>query len=125
MRVHVFALLALVFGCASRPTASEVCKKIEGAGLGKNCRETSPKGLNARARHMVDFDLPSVPGKGAGVLEFEKDDDYEATVKAFEAAALLAGPHRYGNAKARIFVQANDKLGLAEGNKLRALIEGL
>lgn len=99
-------IVLLAAGCAQYPSAQDVCAKIATAGIG------------------AYFDLVHVPGKGGGVMSFDSKDDYDATVKAFGAAAMLAGPHRYGNEKALIFVQANDKMSNDEGAKLKAIVDG-
>lgn len=114
-----------VGGCSKQPTARDICSKLETAGFGKACREVKPEKLSARAAERYDFDLVSVPGKGAAVMSFAKEDDYEATVKMYEAAALFAGPHRYGSPKALVFVQASNELSLEDGKKLKAFVEGL
>lgn len=118
------AVLALV-GCSKKPTAADVCQKLTGQGLAANCHEAKPGGLGAAAVERFDFDLPSVPGKSAGVMRFDKEETFDSTVRAFEGAAVLAGPHRYGNKKALIFVQANEGLSLEEGKKLKAAVDGL
>ncbi|HEX7601640.1 MAG TPA: hypothetical protein VF316_08550 [Polyangiaceae bacterium] len=46
-------------------------------------------------------------------------------VTAYEAAAILAGPHRYGSAKALIFVQLSDKASLDVGKKARGIVDAL
>ena len=69
--------------------------------------------------------MPSVPGHGGAVMAFEKSEDYDATVQAFAAAAVMAGPHRYGNPKARIFVQFNEGASPDVGDKAKAVIAGL
>jgi len=117
-------LLALA-ACTPKPSASDACAKIVAAGIGTGCHEVPPLALNARANHKFDFDLVGVKGKTGGVMSFDSKDAYDATVKGFEAAAVLAGPYRYGNEKALIFAQANSGLSLADGNKLRSVIEGL
>lgn len=119
------AAAVLVAGCSKSPAAREICSKLEAAGLGRGCHEVKPEKLSARAAERYDFDLASLPGKGAAVMSFAKDDDYEATVKAYEAAAMFAGPHRYGSPRARIFVQANDGLSLEDGKKLKTFVESL
>ncbi len=116
----------LLVGCGGGGvTAEAACKKIEAAGIAKGCKEVKPEGLNARAASKWDGELVAVPGKMVGAMSFTDDEGFQATTKAFEGAAMLAGPHRYGNAKARIFVQANSGLSLEEGKKLKALVEGL
>lgn len=119
-------LAASSFGaCNKGPSAADVCKKIEAAGVGKNCKEGERKMLSGRASSKYDFDLVAVPGKTGQVLSFDRDDDYQATEKAFREAGMLAGPHRYGSAKARIFVQMNEGLSTADGNKVKALVDAL
>jgi hypothetical protein len=101
------ASIIVLSACSSKPTAASVCTKLEAAGVAKNCRPEVPKVINARASEEAVFDLPAPAGKTGHVLAFAKAEDYAATVKAYEAAALLAGSHRYGSEKALIFVQLN------------------
>ncbi|XXX79181.1 hypothetical protein WMF30_10445 [Sorangium sp. So ce134] len=124
------AVLPLVFGlvlsgCSAKPAAADVCAKLEAAGIAKNCRESKPLALTARAAQKYDFDLVEVPGKTGQVLTFAADEDYSATVEAFKAMAMLAGPHRYGNQKARVFLQMNDGASLDTGKKAQGVVDGL
>ena len=125
MTMLVMFLAASTAGCATPPTASEVCKKLESAGVAKGCKQTVPSAMNARAKEEYVFDLIAPKGKTGHVLGFEKTDDYDATVKAYEAMAILAGSHRYGSAKARIFVQLNSEASLDTGKKAKAVVDGL
>lgn len=118
--------LTLLAGCGGGgPTAEAVCKKIEAAGLATGCKETKPGGLGATSDSTWVADLPSVPGKTVQVMHLPSDDTFNQTTKGYEGAAVLAGPHRYGNAGKRIFVQANKDLSLEDGKKLKALVDGL
>ncbi len=125
MRLVLLPTLMLLAGCPKPPTPSEVCAKLVSAGVASNCHAETPAGLGGRAREEVAFDLPSVPGHGGGVYGFETDADYSSTVQSFEAAAVLAGPWRFGSAKARIFVQMNDGAKPEVGAKARAVVDGL
>lgn len=126
MRMTMLLLLvaASMVGCASQPTAAEVCKKLESAGVAKGCKQNVPSAMNARAKEEYVFDLVAPKGKTGHVLSFEKADDYDATVKAYEAMAMLAGSHRYGSSKARIFVQLNSEASLDTGKKAKAIVDG-
>jgi hypothetical protein len=125
MKKIAAVLVLLSASCARQPSAAEVCAKLEAAGIARGCHEVKPGGISAGARERVDFDLVSVPGKGAGVMSYDSPEAYEACVKAHEAAAIIVGPHRYGSAKARIFVQMNEGASLEVGKKTRAIVEGL
>lgn len=134
MKPHVLLVLAAlglsacdkVAGMTStRPTAKAACEKLVAAGIGTNCKEVSPKGLSAKATSKYDFDLVAPKGEQGAVMSFESADDYKSTSEAYKAAALLAGPHRYGNEKALIFMQMNDGASLDDGKKAKAVIEGL
>lgn len=124
-RIVIALLVVGALGCGKKPTAMAVCKQIEAAGVGTGCKEDKPGGLGAAASEKAVFDLPTVPGKGGAVYAFPNDDAFEATEKAFEGAAMLAGPHRYGSKKARIFVQMNEGADLEVGKKAKAVVEGL
>lgn len=102
-----------------------VCKKIEAAGIGSNCREDKPGGLGAAAVERAELDLPSVPGKGGSVMRFDRESFYDSTVESYGNMAMLAGPHRYGSRKALIFVQVNEGLSLEDGKKLKAVVDAL
>lgn len=119
----VFVLV--VAGCAKKPTAMEACKKIEAAGVAANCRASTPGGLGGAAVAKAEFDLPSVPGKTGQVLQLADDDAFVKTEQGFAGAAVLSGPHRYGNKAKGIFVQANIGLPAADGQKMKAAVDGL
>jgi hypothetical protein len=126
MRLVTVAVVVLGVSCSKKPVAAlEVCQKLVEAGLAANCHEAQPRGLAADARRQVDFDLPSVPGHGGAVFSFDTAEAYDATVKSFEGAKVLTGPHRYGSRKALIFTQLNDGLSMDLGDKVKALVEGL
>jgi hypothetical protein len=102
-----------------------VCQKLVEAGLAESCESDSPAGLGAAASGMAVAKLTKPAGERAQVLVFDSADAYEKTEKAFDDAAALAGPHRYGNASKRVFVQANEGLSKADGKKLRGIVEAL
>lgn len=124
--MRVLSLVLLLVGC-SKPQipASDVCTKLVAAGVASNCKTEPPGGLGAAASEHVVFDLPSVPGKTGQVLRFDKASDYEATSKAFDAAAVLAGRHRYGSASALIYVQLHSGAPADVGAKAAAVVAGL
>ncbi len=126
IKVAIVSVLVLVsVGCSKKPTAMEVCKQVESSGVASGCRADTPNGIGAAASEKVSFDLPSVPGKTGAVFGFADDEAYDKTEKAFAAAAVLAGPHRYGSKKARSFVQINSGLSAADGAKAKAVVDGL
>ncbi|WP_281326714.1 hypothetical protein [Polyangium sp. 6x1] len=110
---------------AKKVTAKEVADKLTAEGILANCKEGVPKGANARASEYWSCDLPSVPEKGAGVMVHDSDDAYAATVKTYEGFALVAGSHRYGNPKTRVFVQLNEGAPLDVGKKTKAIVEAM
>jgi hypothetical protein len=118
-------LCVLLVACSKGPTAADVCKKLETDGVARGCKQDKPAMISARAKEKYAFDLVSVPGKTGQVLSFERGDDFAATEKAMREAGMLAGPHRYGNAKARIFVQLNSDASLEVGNKTKAIVDAL
>lgn len=120
----VVAVLTL-FGCSSHPSAAAVCKKLEAVGIAKSCKASAPAAINARASEEAVFDLVGVSGKTGHVLAFAKQDDFDATVKAYEAAAFLAGSHRYGSQRALVFVQLNSDADVETGRKAKAVVDGL
>lgn len=118
-------LLLFIAACSKPPTASAVCDKLVAAGVGKNCRTGAPAGLAAAAKDEAELDLASPIGKTAAVYSFDSDEAYKATVTAFAGVAALAGPHRYGNGKARIFVQMNSEAPNDLGAKAKAVVDAL
>lgn len=129
MKMATIAMLTITatagLGCSKAVTAADACKKLEAAGVAANCHEEKPEMFAARAKQKYAFDLPSVPGKTGQVLSFADSDAYSATAKAFESAAMLAGPHRYGSEKALIFVQMNTGASLDTGKKAKAVVDAL
>jgi hypothetical protein len=132
----IVALAALgAAGCSSDdaaaspdPTsldAAEVCRMIADLGVGANCTESEPGGLGIGANESYEFELPSVPGESGQVLVFSDRKIYDKTVAAFNEVASLAGPHRYGSSNALVFVQINEGLSAAEGQKVNQLVSGL
>lgn len=105
--------------------AKSICESLTSQGFGTNCKEDKPSGLGAAAWQNYVFDLPEPKGKTCQILTFKTDADYQATVKAFDGAATLAGPHRYGNAKARVFVQCNSGMPRDAGGKLEQAVLAL
>lgn len=106
-------------------TPASVCSQIEDAGIGKNCAPGNPTGLAVAATEKYDFDLPSVPGEGGTVMIFDNADQYRKTVKSYDDAAFLAGPHRYGSENALIFVQINEGLSSSDGQKVKDIVDSL
>jgi len=127
-RIVIVCTVLSLSGCGllgSKPTAMDVCKKLEASKVASGCREDKPMGVGAAAVEKAAFDLPSVPGKGGQVLRFDKAETYRTTVETFEKTAFLAGPHRYGNEGKLIFVQFNDGASLEVGKQTKPIVEGL
>lgn len=110
---------------AAELDAAAVCKKIVELNVGVNCTESEPIGLGIGATEKYEFELPSVPGESGQVLLFSDKATYDKTVAAYDGAASLAGPHRYGSPSALVFVQINEGLSAAEGQKVEQLVAGL
>lgn len=124
--MRILVVFALTLASCSKPvTPMDACHKLETAGVASNCHEGKPHGLAADANADIEFDLPSVPGHGGAVFGFDSDEHYDSTVKSFDDAKVIAGPHRYGNKKKRIFVQFNDGASMATGKTAKDVIDGL
>lgn len=122
--VLVVAMLCGLLGCSNKPSAMSVCKELEAAGVGKNCHNATKRGLLGRAaRDAVVIDLPN--GKTGGVLSFDDTDAFEATVSAYAKASIFMGRHRYGNAKALIFVNLDSESDDGAGNKAKRVVDEL
>ena len=119
-----FALVAV--GCHAKPSAMSVCTTLVSSGVAANCKDGGPaNGMGAAASEYVVFDLPSVPGETGQVLRFDKSSDFDATTKAFDAMAALAGRHRYGSSGALIFVQLNSGASTEVGKKAEDVVNKL
>jgi hypothetical protein len=121
----LLASIALL-SCSKKPDAMTVCKKLGDAGAAdpSTCKaEASNGGLAAAALERVIFDIPG--GKPGQVVTFDKTSDYRATVAAFDAAASLAGRHRYGSESALVFVQLNFAADPAAAAKAKAVVDSL
>lgn len=125
MRLMLVLLVGLC-GCQAKPTASDVCAKLEAQGVAKGCSVTAERGgLVGAAKERVNFVLAEDAEKKGQVLSFGTAGELDATAKAFEAAAVLAGRHRYSSPKALIFVQMNAEASDATGAKAKAVVDGL
>ena len=127
MRTMLIATALLLAACnKAQVTALEVCAKLTAQGVASGCKDGGPsEGIAAAASERAVFDLPSVPGETGQVLRFGKSSDYDATLKAFDAMAALAGRHRYGSERALIFVQLNSKASTEVGAKASAVVGAL
>lgn len=121
---YVFVAFTLM-ACSKPVTAMQACEQLVKAGVGASCHSDTPSGLGGAALERVEFDLPSVAGEHGVVLLFQTDADYETTVASYQNLAALSGPHRYGNAKRRIFVQENRGLSGELGMKTKAVVDAL
>lgn len=124
-RIALVGVVVVALGCGKKPTAMEACTSIAATGEVASCAASSPAGLGAAAVAGAKADLPSVAGESCQVLQFDKAETYDRTVAAFEAAAMLAGPHRYGNKDRLIFVQCNSGLNATHGAAIKAAVDKL
>ncbi|MDH6284930.1 hypothetical protein [Prescottella agglutinans] len=102
-----------------------MCAKIEKSGVGANCSQDEPGGLGIGATENYAFDLPSVPGRSGQVMVFDDPKIYKKTVDAYAEMSGLAGPHRYGNERALVFVQINEGLSAQDGKTVKSIVDGL
>ncbi len=121
----ICAALVLVACGSKKPSAAEVCTALEKAGEVKSCVAGTPTGLGAGASAKSQGDLPTAAGKTCQVLQFASPESYDGAAKAFEAAAMLAGPHRYGNREKLVFVQCSSELAADHGSKIKAVVDAL
>lgn len=106
-------------------TARDVCDKLVAAGIVNACTTATPGGLTASATAGVNAELVSVPGKACVAWQFAGDAELASVEAAFSAMASLAGPHRYANKGARIFVQCNAGLSAPVGARVQAIVSAL
>lgn len=118
-------LCVMLVGCGGGMSAKDACEKLKAGGHGTACTEDKPGGLGAAATGKFDLALEEPKGKTCQVLSFKSKDDFDTTVKAFDGAAALAGPHRYGNPAKLIFVQCNDGLAAEKGASIKKTVESL
>lgn len=126
-KLLVWVIFSTVAGCKKPPTAIDVCHKFEAAGVAANCKVELPAGMWSDASEACMFDLVRVAGKGGGVYIYETDAKYESLLKSWDTPMMKAmgGPHRYGNAKRRIYTQFNQGAPIEDGAKAKAIIEDL
>lgn len=103
-------------------SAENACKKLAKSVGGGECTKGQPGGLGAAAWENYGFELSEPKGKTCQVMSFKKAADLASTEKAYDGAAALAGPHRYGNKDALIFVQCNSGMPRPDGEKLEAAL---
>lgn len=109
---------------AETMSAKAACPKLSTSVGGGECKAEEPSGLGAAAWERQTFELVEPKGKTCQVMSFRKRADLDATVKAFDGAATLAGPHRYSSTTKLLFVQCNRGMPRDAGTKLeRALGE--
>lgn len=116
---------ALLLASCKKPTAMEVCRKLEQAQVASSCARGMPGGIGAMANEKVDFVLPGEGNKKGQVLSFASDDDLKRGVEAFGQAAALAGDHRYQSKGARVLVQLNKEVSAGGGAVVRQIVDGL
>ena len=106
-RLHLCTLVPLVALAAacSKPSAMEVCKKLEGVGVAKDCRVGKKTGPAAIAKERVEFDLPIsiVSGTPGEVLTFNEDREYNNTLRTYNQRGSTNALHRIGSRDALVF----------------------
>jgi hypothetical protein len=126
-RLFSFVLLSLgatLLGCSGQPSALEVCKKLEGAGIAENCREGQKVGASAVAKEKVEFDVPKLAtNRPSEVLVFGADAEFLNTVKTYNALGTHNGMHRYGNAKRRVFVAIHEDAPAELADKTQKIVD--
>jgi len=114
-----------VLGRVLSPSAMSVCQKLVKVGVATHCVSDTPGGLGAAAVESVGFELADAPGKKGQVLAFDHAEHFDRTFAAFAEMAALAGPHRYGNRTARVFVQMNAQASPEAGSSVLKVLQGL
>lgn len=123
--LFIFAAFAIVACGSKKPTAAEVCSALEKAGEVKSCAAATPGGIGAGASAKAQADLPSAAGKTCQILQFASPEAYDGAAKAFEGAAMLVGPHRYGNREKLVYVQCSSELAADHGAKIKGVVDAL
>jgi hypothetical protein len=109
-------------GPAPVKTAMDACHRFESAGFASKCKQESVEpALTPGAKQRVLFVLPS--GKPGQVFSFDDKGDYEKSAKSIEDLSS-AGKHRWGNNKARIYVQLNKDATDDEAEKIKSVLDG-
>jgi hypothetical protein len=117
---------AILVGCSGQPSALEVCKKLEAAGIAENCREGQKYGASAIAKEKAEFDLPKIPtNRPSEVLTFNQDREFLNTVKTYNEFGTHNGMHRYGNSNRRVFVAIHEDAPAELADKAEKIVDGL
>jgi hypothetical protein len=117
----LFVLLGIACNGGPKVTAMEACKRLESRHAVSSCQQAERGGLASWARDKANFTLPS--GKTGQILTFDGAENFDKTVAAFSAAAVLAGPHRYANRRSLIFAQLNQAADPGEAEAIKQATE--
>jgi hypothetical protein len=103
-------------------TAMDACERFVTSGAASGCESTTVEpALTPGARERVVFRLPS--GHRGQVFDFEDNDSYAKSAKSIEDISA-AGRHRWGNERAKIYVQLNKDATDAEAAKIKSILDG-
>ncbi|MGZ3422639.1 MAG: hypothetical protein ACXWUG_09130 [Polyangiales bacterium] len=110
-------------GPAPVKSAMDACRRFEVAGFASQCKEEPVEpALTPGAKQRAIFLLPS--GKRGQVLSFDDKSAYDKSAQSIEALPS-AGRHRWGNPKARIYVQLNQDATEDEAERVKSVLDGL
>jgi len=120
------SVVAILPGCGGQPSAMEVCKKLEAAGIAENCREGQKTGASAIAKEKAEFDVPKLAAnRPSEVLTFNQDREFLNTVKTYNELGTHNGMHRYGNANRRVFVAIHEDAAAELADKAQKIVDEL
>ena len=121
----LLAATVAVIGCSGQPTAMEVCKKLEGAGVATNCREGKKQGPAAIAKELVVFDVVGLAGRPGEVMVFAERPHYLNTYKTYNQLGTYNAMRRHGNEDRLVFVAFNEKASDELDQKSKEVVDGL
>ena len=112
-------------GCGGQPSAMEVCKKLEGAGVASNCREGKKQGPAAIAKELVIFDVVGLTGRPGEVMVFDERREYLNTVKTYNHLGTYNAMRRHGNDDKLVFVAFNERASDELDQKAKEIVDSL
>ena len=121
----VMGLGIVVTACGSKPSAMDVCVKLEGAGVAANCREGAKSGVAQAAKEVVEYDVPGLAGEGGVVMSFETSKTYDSTMRSYMELGSLNGKHRFGRKEKLVFTAINEQASEEAAAKAASVFEAL
>jgi len=94
----------LCVACSSHPSAMDVCRKLEAAGVASGCKEGNATGVYSAAKQVAEFEVVGLTGLKGFALTFAQSATYDNTVRSYTELGSRSADHRAGNRKRLVFV---------------------